>query len=691
MGLTYDLSGKGTTILGASYGRYYDKVPTYGPGTYAGTGFTPITYYGAFNTGPAFAPQDFQAIYDFAVQPQNITTIFDSQALPVADGTKGPHSDLISGRVEHQFGPSFAVSLSYLYRYTKDYVTLTQLGNPDTYTPFQYTSPFTGQTITYYSITPPSRRTFGIGNMDFWYQRGNELILEMRSHPTPRAFVNASVTWEHTTGTRDNNECGVLSLCTNGVDQDPNFFNNPFYTQGVLSQSRPFNFKILGSYQLPWNITTSADFRWFAGRHYGAIAYTYQLDDRGRLFQRPVRFGGHARAQGHAHGAELGSSEPARAEGFPDRDQHDGVADRGRPERARTPRSTSTRTFRTTSTNCTRSSRRSAVSQSAHSASRTPSRIRDRRASASGWCSSSDTRRAPGPAASRGRAPRFGESSCSSSDARLPRRRWLSGRLVCALASDQGIQVGRNVQVSRAHDRIAHNEVLLAADPADPGRLLGCSMAFDPQRNKTYTIVYASSDGGESWSPTLETVRPRLQRRSGVRARPEPARLLHGARLGGGREGRRSDLSLRRLGSDVERAASSPLLPRPRPRIPVGRQHGRQVRRPRLRARDRMGAAARGQAPGGRHQPLRLAGRRRLVPRSRQAHVRREALRPRSRKQRRPLGRHRRHDLRRGQPLLGRGGRGGRRPAEHAREGQRHARGPDVDRRRRVARDRFHA
>ena len=76
---------------------------------------------------------------------------------------------------------------------------------------------------------------------------------------------------------------------------------------------------------------------------------------------------------------------------------------------------------------------------------------------------------------------------------------------VCALASDQEIQVGRNVQVSRARDRIAHNEVLLAADPADPGRLLGCSMAFDPQRNKTYTIVYASSDGGESWSPTLET------------------------------------------------------------------------------------------------------------------------------------------------------------------------------------------
>ncbi len=279
VGLTYDVSGKGTTILGASYGRYFDKVPTYGPGTYAGTGFEPITYYGAFNTGTPFAPQDYQAIMNFAIQPQNITAIFDSQAVPVEDGTKGPHSDLISARVEHQFNPAFAVSLSYLYRYTKDYVTLTQFANPDTYTPFQYTSAFTGQTFTYWSITPPSTRQFAIGNMDFWYQRGQELILELRSHPTSKAFLNASVTWEHTKGTRDNNECGALSLCTNGVDEDPNRIDNPFYTGGVLSQNRPFNFKILGSYQLPWNITTSADFRWFSGRHYGAIAYTYQLGD----------------------------------------------------------------------------------------------------------------------------------------------------------------------------------------------------------------------------------------------------------------------------------------------------------------------------------------------------------------------------------------------------------------------------
>jgi hypothetical protein len=276
--LTYDVSGKGDTIVGASYGRYYDKVPTYGPASYAGTGHDITTNYGTV-TDQVFDPRDPNAIRDFIIQPQYITSVFDSLAIPVVDGTKNPHSDVVSARAEHQFGPQVAVSLNYLYRYTKDYVSLVQYANNVTYEPFQYTSPFTNNTFTYYTVTGGGPRQFALGNMDFWYQRGHELILEMRARPNTKSFVNASITWDHYTGTRDNNECGVLTLCTNGVDTDPNYELNPYYTQGVLSQNRPFNFKILGSYQLPFGITTSADFRWFSGRAYGAIAYNYTLGD----------------------------------------------------------------------------------------------------------------------------------------------------------------------------------------------------------------------------------------------------------------------------------------------------------------------------------------------------------------------------------------------------------------------------
>ena len=287
LSFTYDLSGKGTTVLGASYGRYYDKVPTYGPATYAGTGQNPVTYYGAV-TDQVFDPQNYQEIVDFIIHPENITSVFDTSSIPVIDGIKNPHSDVVSARVEHQFNPAIALSLNYLYRYTKDYVTLTQFANNVTYEPFEYTSPFNGRTFTNYTVTGGGPREFALGNMDFWFQRGHEIILEMRARPNSKSWVNASVTWDHYTGTRDNNECGVLSLCTNGVDTDPNYELNPFFTEGVLSQNRPFNFKILGSYQLPFGITTSADFRWFSGRKYGAVAYNYTLSDP--RFNDPYQF-----------------------------------------------------------------------------------------------------------------------------------------------------------------------------------------------------------------------------------------------------------------------------------------------------------------------------------------------------------------------------------------------------------------
>jgi len=61
------------------------------------------------------------------------------------------------------------------------------------------------------------------------------------------------------------------------------------------------------------------------------------------------------------------------------------------------------------------------------------------------------------------------------------------------------IIVGPNVRVSKARGDLEHNEVLLAADPSDPTRLLGCSMGFSSQLNKLISLAYVSIDGGKSW------------------------------------------------------------------------------------------------------------------------------------------------------------------------------------------------
>lgn len=74
-----------------------------------------------------------------------------------------------------------------------------------------------------------------------------------------------------------------------------------------------------------------------------------------------------------------------------------------------------------------------------------------------------------------------------------------------ALSQAPRIAVGTNVQVSAANAKLDHGEVLVAADPEDPNKLVGCSMIFpDPlTRRMSDGITYASTDGGATWSQTL--------------------------------------------------------------------------------------------------------------------------------------------------------------------------------------------
>jgi hypothetical protein len=68
------------------------------------------------------------------------------------------------------------------------------------------------------------------------------------------------------------------------------------------------------------------------------------------------------------------------------------------------------------------------------------------------------------------------------------------------------LRISPNVHVSRANAEILHAEVVLAADPTDSRRLVAASMysppPIDPAAPKI--IVYTSTDGGKSWTPTLK-------------------------------------------------------------------------------------------------------------------------------------------------------------------------------------------
>ena len=67
------------------------------------------------------------------------------------------------------------------------------------------------------------------------------------------------------------------------------------------------------------------------------------------------------------------------------------------------------------------------------------------------------------------------------------------------------ITVGQNVHVSVAQAKYPMGEVLVTADPTDPNHLLGCGIVYAEAGIRRWTAVYLSTDGGKTWSTTLET------------------------------------------------------------------------------------------------------------------------------------------------------------------------------------------
>ncbi len=64
------------------------------------------------------------------------------------------------------------------------------------------------------------------------------------------------------------------------------------------------------------------------------------------------------------------------------------------------------------------------------------------------------------------------------------------------------IRVGPNVQVSVARSDIDHYEVVVAADPINPNRLLACAIM---ERLPEFSGAYLSTDGGQHWRAVVTT------------------------------------------------------------------------------------------------------------------------------------------------------------------------------------------
>ena len=103
VGASYDFFGDGKMVAHASWGRFYNQAPTYGPGFYTGTGNTATSYYRIFSD-VAVDPTDWEALRDIIIQPENLYLEFTSTALPIVGEPDNPKSDVWSVGIERQFG-----------------------------------------------------------------------------------------------------------------------------------------------------------------------------------------------------------------------------------------------------------------------------------------------------------------------------------------------------------------------------------------------------------------------------------------------------------------------------------------------------------------------------------------------------------------------------------------------------------
>ncbi len=82
------------------------------------------------------------------------------------------------------------------------------------------------------------------------------------------------------------------------------------------------------------------------------------------------------------------------------------------------------------------------------------------------------------------------------------------GGTPCARAGGPRIVVGPNVHVSRERADVPHREVVLAADPTRPTRILAGSMIEYKGSPLSPSVAYSSEDGGRTWRLALERKSP---------------------------------------------------------------------------------------------------------------------------------------------------------------------------------------
>jgi hypothetical protein len=270
LGVAWDVTGKGNSVLRFSYGRYYIM-----QGTGLAETANPVGLFGKYyswtDTNGDLIPQTSEWLPNGpSTTPVNA---FGGSSTHINSKMSRPYSDQLSAAYEHQLWGDLRVGVTYYYRtkknligldntavQTSDYVPVTTLGGQP------IVNPITNQPMTLFSFQPSDPNRYGAFN--FVVTNISQLNQNSYHGLEFTAVKRLTHKWQVLGGFTIQRQKGVYGRGYSDQAFSDNFTdpnNNINRNNNYLNLDATYVFKIDGIYELPWKLSTSVNFQHYTG------------------------------------------------------------------------------------------------------------------------------------------------------------------------------------------------------------------------------------------------------------------------------------------------------------------------------------------------------------------------------------------------------------------------------------------
>ena len=255
--MTYDVTGKGKSVIKASIGRYYDVIGTGTPGNLSPNGAVTQTYNWIDKNGDLLYQDGERGTLTRTTVPPTLATL---QATRDPNFRRPYRNDWLIG-FEHELAPGTRLSITWMQMQEHDQLATVELAVPfSAYTPIQAVDPGRdgvvgtaddGTLTVYNENLPLQTHVTQQKNDDRVANRYKGIEITVEKRYSNRATLVAGYTWSRS-------DVDMTGLTTP---------NDALVNAAGRSRGKDHVFKTTGSYFLPWDVLVSGNFKVESGAY----------------------------------------------------------------------------------------------------------------------------------------------------------------------------------------------------------------------------------------------------------------------------------------------------------------------------------------------------------------------------------------------------------------------------------------